>query len=364
MKYLKVVLASIGLIFVALLFLKCDKDDSFIGDEATTEISKADPTTEGNNLSFPVIWSDGYIKKLRQPPIDGQPMLKGEWSYVWGKNPTDPRDPIYCCKPNPLDSTLCEDGSIPGDGTSIVYKSYIQQVTGNIWQADNTESQEQVNVDFIDWSDNLETVNWSTRSLLNIEVTLFEQLSKPMIEYAMRYVTGWGGGDMCGFQTKLNGETVYGPGDMSTVYSHNARFTIQEINVDPGTIEPGDVKWVPGKGWQNIETSNKNVKLFKDPIFNMAVYEAGDGPLYFNGEVNTEGKLTYGYLWDVNNLNSGSGYYRLTFSFDRSGEVPLNTFFDDNTAIIDQMDKTKPIGGGTPVINVDYNLSYIDIKIL
>lgn len=365
MKKTKIILASIGFIFMALVLIECQKDDSFMLDQPNSEISKADPTTEPNNLSFPVIWSDGYELELREPPIDGQAYsLKGQWSYVWSKDPTNPYDPIYCCKPNPFNSNLCEDGTHPGDGQSIVYKSYIQQVKDNVWQADNFKATSPVTVDLIDWSDNLETANWYIRSLLNIEVSLFEQLQEPLKEFTMSHLTGWGSGDMCGFQCTIDGKPVYGPGTMSTVYSHNARFTIQKINVDPSTIQPDEVIWVPGKGWRNGVTSTDAVKIFNEPIFNMPVYRSGDGPAYFNGEVNVEGKLTYGYLWNVQTLNSGEGYYRLTFSFDKNGIVPLNTSFGKNTTVIDPMYKPAPSVGGIPVIDVENNLTYIDIKLL
>lgn len=355
MKTTKIILAIIGFVFLAFVLIKCQKDDSFTEDQVT--LDKTDPRTEANNLSFPVIWSDGYELELREPP-DGQAYsLKGQWSYVWGKSLTD----NYCCKPHPLDSLLCEDKTTPGDGVSTLYKSYIQQVKDNVWKADNFKATSPVAVDLIDWSDNLETADWNTRSLLNIEILLYEQLEEQMKEFAMRHLTGWGGGDICGFQCNLDGEPVYGPGTVSTVYSHNARFTIQKINVNPSNIEPEDIMWVPGEGWRN-SISLKNVKIFNDPIFNMPVYRSGDGPAYFNGEVNVEGRLSYGYLWHVQSLNSGKGFYRLTFSFDKNGIVPLNTFFDENTTIIDPL-KPAPSVGGTPIIDVKNNLSYIDIRI-
>jgi len=132
MKSTKLVLVSFGFIFTALLFIKCDKDDSLTMDEASYEIKKADPTTEGNNLSFPVIWSDGFEKTLREPPVPGEVLIDGEWSYVWAEDPAEPGDPVYSCKPHSENSSLCEDGSVPGDGSSTVYMAFLQKTANNI----------------------------------------------------------------------------------------------------------------------------------------------------------------------------------------------------------------------------------------
>ena len=63
------------------------------------------------------------------------------------------------------------------------------------------------------------------------------------------------------------------------------------------------------------------IKQVTDPVITMP-------------EINVKGKIIYGYTWKVRNLNEGDGYYRLTFSFDNDGHVPLNTFFDSNTKIL------------------------------
>ena len=101
----------------------------------------------------------------------------------------------------------------------------------------------------------------------------------------------------------------------------------------------------------------------------MAVSEADDGPGFYNAEINVKGKIIYGYTWNVNNMNEGEGHYRLTFSFD--GNIEQTTSFDDNTEIILPVEEDTaegiiaeaPGSGGTAVLNIPNNLTYIDILI-
>jgi hypothetical protein len=386
MKKIKIFLGGIMSAFLLLFLTYCTKEEiiteeviveTIIRDTLTLEemLKEVKPVffdeepTAGNNLSFPVIWSDGFAKTLREPPIPGEVLLEGEWWYVWGEDPIDPDAPIYSCKPNSLAPTLCEDGSVPGDGSSTVYRAYIQKVASNVWQADNIMATEPLNVDLVDWGDNLESIDWGINSHIRVEVVLFENLATPVVEYAMRHVDSWGSDEVHGLQTELDSTIIYGPGTQATVYSHNARLTIQKLNVPHDSIAPGALTWVPNLGWTE---TNAGEDLVNEPIFNQAVYEAGDGPGYYNAEVNVKGKIIYGYTWTARHLNEDVGDYRLTFSFDESGGVvPLNTFFDDLTAIslpieeevTTESEDSEGNRGGVAVIDPVNNLTYMDITI-
>ncbi len=105
------------------------------------------------------------------------------------------------------------------------------------------------------------------------------------------------------------------------------------------------------------------------PVFNKAVWEAGDGPGFYNAEVNIKGKIIFGYTWDVKLANNGTGVYRLTFSFDEGGDANLstvlNTFFTENTALAGAVVVPTEEGGGTTAkIDPVNNLTYIDVTIL
>ena len=243
---------------------------------------------------------------------------------------------------------------------------YGQKDPLNLWQATNTNlaSAFDSKVDSIDWGDNLESVDWTIASQVRTEIVLYEDLTTPVTQYAMRHVDGWGISEVHGLQWDMQaGEPMYGVGTKATVYSHNARLTIQKLNVE-NLENLGTLTWEPKVGWTGADVNA--------PIFNMAVYQAGDGPGYYNAEINVKGKVIYGYTWKLKKLNDGVGYYRITFSFDddMSSGYPLNTFFDADTGIIvaeedeeSGEEENNDTGGGIAHIDVANNLTYMDVYI-
>lgn len=336
------------------------EDDTQLVSETTMKL----PEEFGNNLSFPVIWSDGYALYLREPPING-PLLEGEWWYVWGDQITSPGSPICSCKPHSKLHFTCEDGSTPGDGISEVYKAYPQNQPNNIWQAESySQVSTPLNVDLVDWEDDLEIRDWDLNSNVEMELSFYENLTIPMIQFAMKRVTGWGTNEIDGLKTTLSDLLILEPGNMASVYSHNLRITIQKLNVYKDSIPRGSLMWEPLRGWTETDPNGENI--INDPILNYPVYETNEGPEYFQGLVNTQGKVVYHYSWDVRNLNEGEGYYRLTYSFDEnSSQVPLNTFFDANTEIMQLNEKLhpNPIMGGEAKLDIQNNLTYMDIRV-
>ncbi|MBW2519766.1 MAG: hypothetical protein JRD88_05360 [Deltaproteobacteria bacterium] len=302
----------------------------------------------GNNLSFPVIWAEGVTKAL--PGSAGmEPTTNGEWWYWWGTTGTDPNIEPLSCPPDPDDSSLCDDG-IPdqttGDrpGTGWV-KAYLQKDPGNIWQAATIDwivsgtnyNSSSLVVDWIDWGDNLESVDWYTKSKVRTEVVLYQDMDPPLMpEYQMQHVSGWGKNEVHGLAVDQSGNAMLGTGEQATVYSPCARLTIQKLLVDrddPATGEPNPV--LESMVWDDFDKVWSGEGLVNPPIFNKAVWAAGDGPDYYSAEINVKGKIIYGYTWDVRKLNDfivnegdASGDYRITFSFDDTcGTAVLNTFF-------------------------------------
>ncbi|MFH6769078.1 T9SS type A sorting domain-containing protein [Gaetbulibacter aquiaggeris] len=334
--------------------------------------------TGGNNLSFPVIFADGGSKVL--PGTLGQYSLEGVWWYVWGEDPIDPQAPLYSCEPLDNTSGKCMDGSTPGDGNSIVYKAYVQKDLKNVWQAYNAPvpAGETLNVDWVDWGDNLESIAWKINSKVRTEMVLYEDIDS-VTQFSMRHVDSWGIDEVHGLQATLEDEPVYGPGTQATVFTPNARFTIQKLNYKRESIDPSRLIWVPETGW--TEAASENVDIINEPIFNQAVSEAGDGPAYFNAEINVKGKIMFGYTWDVNKLNEGEGYYRITFSFDEGDEAIGTAKFDEFTQIIvpeeeegeeesteiakvtEITEEGGPGNGGVGILDPANNLTYMDILI-
>jgi hypothetical protein len=315
----------------------------------------------GNNLSFPVLWAEGVTKALRGAP--GLETFDGAWWYWWG---TDADGEPQSCPPDAENVNYCEDGDdnpatlpteLPGAGA---VKAYLQQDAANEWQAQSADaSYAPVDVDWIDWGDNLESVDWYTKSQVRTEVVLIEDLVAPMAQYDMRHLFGWGIDEMHG----TTGVVL--AGTQATVYSPCARLTIQKLLVDRGDPALASLVWVPQEGWLGPGLVNV-------PIFNMAVYNAGDGPGYYSAEINVKGKIIYGYTWNVRRLNEGAGDYRITFSFDGvCGSAALNTYFTQGvTQILEPIEEeivvleSEPGGGAVGVIDFGNNLTYMDVRIL
>jgi len=359
----------------------------------------------GNNLSYPVVWAEGVTKTLPGTP-GAPPFLEGEWWYQWGSNGIDPNVTPASCVPdpdagdgalNPDGLLLCDDGiplsvdvglvagTPPADDPLPLAKAFLQKDPLNLWQAESwpvgVRPGGPVNIDLLDWGDNLESVDWYTKSQVRTEVVLFEDalagdadgMPWPMTEYEMRHTSGWGIDEVHGMATDLDGVALEGPGTRSTVYSHCARLTIQKLLTERDDAALADLVWVPGEGWTEPEGYEDD--LINPHIFNGSVHEGGDGPGYYSAEINVKGRIIYGYTWNVRRLNEGAGDYRLTFSFDEvCGPTTLNTYFVDGiTEIIVPVEEEEVViaaeeggdtGGGTPVLRTDLNLTYIDIRIL
>jgi len=398
------------------LFIQCDKEDlilndnqdqALMGDENGQGLKQGRPTggeTAGNNLSFPVIWAECVQKIL--PGTPGMtPILNGEWWYSWGSNGADPNITPASCPPDPDESNLvlnpeglsfCDDGiensltilagTPDADNPLPLAKAYLQKDPNNVWQAGSADwSAAPLNVHWIDWGDNLESVDWYTRSQVRTEVVLFQDLATPMSEYLMRHTSGWGIDEVHGMEASLEDVPAMGSGTQATIYSHCARLTIQKLLVDREDTRLADLIWDPVESnWTEPEGYIDD--LIRPHIFNGSVHEGGDGPGYYSAEINVKGRIIYGYTWNVRKLNditgvpaTAAGDYRITFSFDETcGTVGLNTYFVDGTTqilvpleeeIVEQVvlaesEDSGDEGGGKGVLRGDLNLTYMDVRIL
>jgi uncharacterized membrane protein YgcG len=352
--------------------------------------------TAGNNLSYPVIWAEGVDKVL--PGTAGEVTLGGEWWYSWGTTGTDPNITPLSCPPDPDNEAFCDDeipdqfdiSLIPGvpAGNMDLVRAYLQKDPLNQWQAQSGTPLEMgvvaaeggsLNVHWIDWGDNLESVDWYTKSQVRTEVVLFQDnvdlFNPPWLEYEMRHTSGWGIDEVHGVAATDSDPAVAitGSGLRATVYSPCARFMIQKLLVERDDLDLENLLWVPETGW--TEPDGYPDDLINPPIFNGAVHEAQDGPGYYNAEINVKGRIIYGYTCNVRRLNDGAGDYRLTFSFDEScgTNVFLNTFFTkEDTKIMVPLEEAveaaaieeEPGGGATGMLRTDLNLTYMDVRIL
>jgi len=402
------------LVCLSLFLFQCEEEQLLTPEDNSVDVAlsakggggKPSGETAGNNLSFPVIWAEGVTKVL--PGTAGaDPVLGGEWWYQWGTNGVDPDVTPASCPPDPDNPAYCDDGVagtfdetlVPGkpeaDNPLPLAKAFIQKDPLNVWQAQSMPWPVDNIVDWIDWGDNLESVDWYTRSQVRTEVVLFEDNPDPVItpwlEYEMRHTSGWGIDEVHGLATTLADEAIEGPGAKATVYSHCARLTIQKLLVDRedplvGEGEEGVLVWDPEESnWTEPEGYPDD--LIRPHIFNGSVHEGGDGPGYYSAEINVKGRIIYGYTWNVRKLNdptgipaTAAGDYRITFSFDEvcGTDVTLNTDFVDGTTqimvpleeeVVEQVaaaeaEDSGDEGGGTAVLKGDLNLTYMDVRIL
>jgi len=352
----------------------------------------------GNNLSFPVIWSEGVPKDLRGEYATYD--LQGAMWYWWG---TDADGNPESCLADPDDSYFCDDEIMGTVGTAAPCEDrtdvdcmavFQQQDTLNLWQAYSEDwSGSPVDVTWIDWGDNLESVDWYTRSKVRIEVVLTKDLdleSTPMLQYGMRHLSGWGIDELWGLATdgvvwgdeSNPDQAIYYTtpefldGYQATIYSACARLTIQRLLTPREETNEENLRWNSEVGeWEDNDDNDDNVEpeYILPGVFNGAVWEDLDGPAYYSAEINVKGKIIYGYTWDVKNLNDGAGDYRITFSLDGPNcPQKLNTFFTEGYTQI-QMPveeaeealeaEEEPDGGATAKIDPELNLTYIDVRI-
>jgi len=357
----------------------------------------------GNNLSFPVIWSDGVAKTLRG--TEGMdPLTGGTWWYWWGGGFDEEENPLFCA-PDPDDDFFCDDGVDDSHGAEPGghERVYPQQDADNVWQAGTIIPDDQVIIDWIDWGDNLEAVPWYTNSMVRVEVVLIQELfdddgqhryGQAVDQYVMSYLSGWGKDEMWGLSIptgsvpdengNYQGEKIE-DAPQATVYSHCARLTIQPLLVDKLDPLLQGLVWVEPYmvnddffgGWECPTCpSDTTDPLVDNPIFSKVVREVGDGPGYYSAEINVKGKVIYGYTWDVGDNNAGAGYYRITFSLDPQTLCPeLNTSFSaSDTEIflpIEEEEVTTsaesgdvPSGGTAVIFEDQQNVTYIDINII
>jgi hypothetical protein len=279
--------------------------------------------TASNNLSVPVIWSDGATKTL--PGVFGAPVFGGATASVDGVT--------YYLQQDPLNSWQAQT-ALPGDlGLGVVDASWV------------------------DWGDNLEARAWYETSVVRIETKLMKDLATPMTGFNMALISGSGTDEMWG----TDGNTY--DATQATVYSGVARLTIQKLLTTPALAR---LTWDATNGqW----TGDVNA-----PLFNHGVWETGTGKpsSRYSAEINISGNIVYGYNWNLKTSGDGAGYYRITFSLADNAPVARNTSFA-TTQIVASTEETTTeeteATGGAPAggiagIDAAHNLTYIDIQIL
>ncbi|MCL5280690.1 MAG: hypothetical protein M1376_12380 [Planctomycetes bacterium] len=299
----------------------------------TARAQKEEPTGT-NNLSYPVIWADGTpLVSFVTESWTGSYWIEYQWT-------AEDDTPMILLWPGDEDPPA----DVPEDATQI--KWYVQQDPGNTWQADTViGSGETFTVAEIDWGDNLESNDWTTRSTVRVETVLFNDDVPDMTAYTMKLLEGLGTDEMWGAD-KTSYE-VYEASKKPIVYSDEAWLTIQKVPEESTltTWSQDDHAW-----------QTEDPQIPAEPV----VWEKA------SAEINIQGKVVYGYNW-MRTEHAIPGIYRITFSFTYP-PAARTVVIDSATTITALSPEAVTIaaegGGGTAYIDIANNLTYIDVNIV
>ncbi len=311
-----------------------------------------------NNLSYPVIWSDG-VSILT-------PLPETEWDFA---PITDPASQCFMGDTGglavPEDAVCYYDVEAPVSAGPQVW--WLQQREANKWQAFNPPATQAIAITGVDWGDDLESRdNFNTRSIIRTEVVLLKNVVlDPTTEFdaadflafemsgavpgtanspVEMHGTNYGGPEnlALGTQTLID-PTLVRPGFQATIYSACARFIIQKVVGDPASLQ-----WNPADGyWGPISAVN-------NPVFNGAIYPDALADDY-SAEINVGGSLIYGYNWNLRKVGEGAGLYRLTYVLDGGPDVGGPCTTDLNTSFAPEPEDPMMEPPATAVVNIATN---------
>ena len=194
-----------------------------------------------------------------------------------------------------------------------------------------------MDVDVVDWGDNIESVDAFVRRPYRLEVVLFDNtLAETMTGYTMAMLGNPSSPD----EIQGTNTTPY-EGTSATVISSKPKLVIQAI----GDADPAALTW-------DVATSrwlNGTVALPATPI--------GFAP-----ELNVAGKYIYGAStggWKP----TAAGVYRVTFYIPTDSSVNLRLATIPVPVVEEVTAEAEEGGGATPVIDSDNNLTYVDITV-
>jgi hypothetical protein len=324
-----------------------------------------------NNLSFPAVLM--HAEGAQASFSATNEVFGSTYSYA-------------CNKPETIDgrtfpntSCVTSDGSVyytaeqctapgaPCDGLPVDRMYWQKRPLANRWAPDTVsgENGPEVEATHLDWGDNLESVSWTDRSVIRVEMTPFAQLQDPLRGLQMWHVYGQGITELWGARATEEGLPYVYETPSAIINTIDARLNIAKLANGPATCPtegPGEPpvpgNWVGGK-WEGTW-------LLRDEAF--------------TPELNIGGRYVYGYNWKmrrdvVPQDVDKQGWWRLTFY------APDRVRFTGATMI-----EPPVVGDGTPtplpavtigieseeeegplyrpVVDAANNLTYIDICIV
>lgn len=271
-----------------------------------------EPTEEtaGNNLSFPVIAVDGFASNI-----------------------TAVDESLAVAYTGPYTGLDADELAIATGDTW-----YAQKVTGNTWQADYINgSGADHHVTYVDWSDNIESLNPKVGRSFRLELVLFHALDADNDGTREEILTGY---TMAVLAFPSSPNEVQGTNgaiytaDWATIISAKPKFGVQYI----GTSVPSDIEW-GDTAWTGTDVES-------------------DLGIAFAPELNVGGKYIFGASeggWKPEK----EGIYRLTFYIPNDCTIDLRsaTTGGDYEAI-------PSTTVATAVVDATNNLTYIDVTVV
>ncbi|MGO8683999.1 MAG: hypothetical protein ACLQUT_05400 [Thermoleophilia bacterium] len=262
-------------------------------------------TAAVNSLSFPAIALDGFAIAPLTAPSFTVP-YKGDYPGLTQAE---------------IDALLASGPWFP------------QQTVGNTWQA-RFAIQVSEAVTYIDWGDNIESINPKIRAPFRLEVTLYKHLLAPMTAYTMAVL------ENPSSSTELQGtnastyDSAY-----ATVVSARPNLVIQYV----GANVPADMTWDAAMNkWISAST-------------------LVDVPVSFAPELNVAGKYVFGASeggWKPDK----AGYYRITFYSPNGSGVDLTSAIVASEAT--GFASPTETGAATPRVDATNNLTYVDVHVV
>lgn len=292
-------------------------------------------TGYGNNLSFPLIFADGYgLTGLK---------ISGTWPGLGPFTTLPVFDFNTGLRPLSTETLTTFPFFDSASAVSIGGIVYYPQATASTWQAEWRNNASGATLDaLVDWGDALLSRTYTTSSIVRIETTLRQDATVPgvtdtMSAFKMALLSGQGITENQGTDKSIYASAA------RNIYAINARLKIEKIATGGGA----DVVVFEKAIWQG---------------FGVAEEGGGSGggggaptSSAYTAELNVGGSLVYGYnfrIAQVTGVADKTGQYRITFSLDPETTVGTAKV-PNHVRMIDKLDAgatLAPDGLSTSVI--------------
>ncbi|MEZ4416514.1 MAG: Ig-like domain-containing protein [Gemmatimonadota bacterium] len=271
----------------------------------------------GNNLSWPVVFSEGY--GITGLPVSQDPGVRPTPAEGITVGPL----PFFA----PGNVSDYNQGGVP----------FYQQQTSNTWRASWLDGSTSAQAVEAKWGDNLTHQTWNANSVVRIEHTLTSLTVPELPGYTMAYLYGSGPDEMQGTDANVGSF-------IPTVYSVMPRLIIERLD---------DVTHTPVA-----------------EVFNGSIADGlgQDGPGFYSAEVNVAGKIVYGYNFFLRNVNlpgnlAKDGWWRITFVLDSQANLGTGYMVTGNTAITSVVDEGNTALLYPPAFDAQGNKTWLDVYV-